>query len=427
MSQILSVLWQYRRARQRSFGSRDELEHYQAKSVSRHLEWVSRHSPYYREFSSQPLAKWPMVDKHACLDGFDAMNTAGLRLEEARTFAMNAEVHRNFSATLRGYTIGLSSGTSGTRGIFVASARERALWAGLALNRLLPNGIFRGERIAFFLRANSTLYTSVQSPWISFKFFDLMSPLAAQLGTLASFRPTIIVAPAQVLRYLAMEHQAGLPLVPKKVISVAEVLEYADRELIRGSFSEIAEVYQATEGFLGYTCAHGRLHLNEEYLHIEPEWLDASRTRMVPLITDFSRTTQPVIRYRLNDVLAVDSTPCSCGNPTRTLAHIEGRCDDQLSLPSRQGGFLPVFSDALSRALLRALPVSADYRLVQQGANGLQLTAALGDAQAAVRASLNAQLQEMGVAVDELSWSFIDGHPDFDPSTKRRRIIRSAT
>lgn len=425
MSGLLSVLWNYFRAGQLSFTSRSALRLYQERKLRTHLKWVSQNSSYYREFENKPLEAWPLVDKKACLANFNTMNTVGLQLDKTMHFALAAENMRDFDSTLSGYTIGLSSGTSGTRGLFVASPRERTLWAGLALRRLLPEGIFRGERIAFFLRANSKLYTSVKTPLVSFKFFDLMAPLESQLNGLALFKPSIIVAPAQVLRYLALKQQKSLiSLAPKKVISVAEVLEDADRELMLPSFPLISQVYQATEGFLGYTCSHGRLHLNEEYLHIEPEWQDEHKTRMVPIITDFSRTSQPIIRYRLNDMLAINPTVCPCGNPTLTLAHIEGRCDDQLSLPGRNGIPIPIFGDVMSRILLRSLPLSTDYRLVQTGNCAIRLTALLGPAKSEVMAKINCMLQDLGVAVESLHWTVLDREPVFDPMSKRRRITR---
>jgi phenylacetate-coenzyme A ligase PaaK-like adenylate-forming protein len=67
-----------------------------------------------------------------------------------------------------------------------------------------------------------------------------------------------------------------LRIAPSHVISVAEVLEDSDREAVRAAFGvPTHQLYQATEGFLGYTCEHGTLHLNESFVHIEPDWLDA--------------------------------------------------------------------------------------------------------------------------------------------------------
>lgn len=424
MRQLLSVLWQYLRARQREFPTRAALERFQHNALARHLAWVAQHSPYYPEFAGRPLAEWPVADKKACLASFDRMNTAGLRLEETLSFAMVAENNRNFSDTLRGHTVGRPSGTSGPRGLIVANARERALWAGLALRRVLPEGLLRGERIAFFLRANSTFNNSVHTPWLSFRFYELMSSTEIQLKSLEQFNPTIIVAPAHVLRHLSVTCQAGLCLTPKKVISVTEVLEQADREFLQAVFPQIAEAYQTTEGLLGYTCSHGRMHLNEDYLYVEPEWLDGDRTRMVPIITDFSRTTQPVIRYRLNEVLAVAPAPCPCGNPALVLSHSEGAGEESLSLPGRTGVPITVLGEVLSRALLRALPLGADYRLVHTDALSLQLIAPMNLDAPSRLSRLTALLGKLGVDVRRLRLTWLNGQPEFEPGTKRRRIIK---
>ncbi len=47
------------------------------------------------------------------------------------------------------------------------------------------------------------------------------------------------------------------------------------------------------------------------------------------------------------------------------IERIEGRCDDTLVLPAHGGGTVTLFADVCSRALAQALPLQADYRLVQ--------------------------------------------------------------
>jgi putative adenylate-forming enzyme len=267
----------------------------------------------------------------------------------------------------------------------------------------------------------------VRNRWLTFAFFDLFQPFDQHLAALADYRPSIIVAPAQVLRQLALAALAGrLQIRPKRVISAAEVLELQDRAIIRQAFGMPHEVYQATEGFLASTCEYGVLHLNEEYIHVEPEWLDDERRRFVPIITDFSRLTQPIVRYRLNDVLVARAEPCLCGRATRALARIEGRCEDMLVLPGRNGEAVSVFSDVLSRALAQALPLDADYRLVQDGPASLRLHAPLATEKlAALRAHLEQTLRHLGVDHDALTWTLLDQVPAFDPATKRRRIVRA--
>ena len=65
-------------------------------------------------------------------------------------------------------------------------------------------------------------------------------------------------------------------------------------------------------------------------MHIEKEYIDPATRRFVPVITDFSRTSQPIIRYRLNDILTEAAAPCACGSLFTAIERIEGRCDDTL-------------------------------------------------------------------------------------------------
>lgn len=142
--------------------------------------------------------------------------------------------------------------------------------------------------MALFLRADNNLYQSVNNRWLSLAFYDLFQPFQSHAGLLEQQSPTIIVAPAQVLRALALAVMRGeLHLTVKKVISVAEVLDEQDRQLLQQVFGHVGEVYQATEGFLAASCSHGTLHLNEEFLHIEPQWIDERRfTQLSPILRD---------------------------------------------------------------------------------------------------------------------------------------------
>ena len=433
-TKLLKVLFAYWKAKRLKFKTREDLEHYQAAELRDFLDWAVNKSPYYRRFAEEgvhlrdlapapPLDRFPVMNKEAMMAYFDDLNTAGLALDDIMALARDAEATRDFQGTLKGHTVGLSSGTSAVRGAFVVSDSEKAQWAGVMLAKMLPAGLFAGERVALFLRADSGLYQTVKSPWLTFQFFDLLGDFDASTEQLAAYKPTILIAPAQVLRALALKE--GLNVAPKKVISVAEVLEEQDRTLIEKAFGPVHQVYQATEGFLASTCEHGTLHLNEEYVHIEPEWLDEEQRRFIPIITDFSRTTQPFIRYRLNDVLVAKHEACPCGRVTRAIERVEGRCDDLLLLPGRANQLVPVFADALHRVLATALPLEADYRLIQTGRDVLRLHATVPpQALGAIVARVDAALANMGVAVEMLSWDGSTDVPPFNPTVKRRRITR---
>lgn len=427
MFKIFDLISAYRKARTLRFTDRAALERHQSKQLDAMRTRLCEKSSYFRAYRDRPLAEWPLMDKQTMMRHFDTMNTAKLKLDEVLEVAFAGETSRSFSPTVNGYTVGLSSGTSGSRGVFVVSPREKNRWAGIMLAKALPRGLFAGERAALFLRANSNLYTAVRTPFLKFEFFDLLAPMPSHLERLVGYQPTTIVAPAQVLRRLALEKQAGrLAISPTRILSAAEVLEPQDRALIIAAFGPVlGQVYQATEGFLGITCSHGRLHLNEEFVHIEPEWLDEEKRRFVPIVTDFTRETQPVVRYRLNDVLVASHEKCSCGSAARVIDAIEGRCDDMLRLPGVKGETVEVFADAISRVLLQALPLDVDYRLVQSGVDELTLTANLSSGgRLGVTAALTDFFAQQGVDAQALRWKYLTTEPSTDFSTKRRRIIR---
>lgn len=441
---LLHAYWQQKNLR---LDNHWQLREHQGNALFKHLTWLSHHSPGLApvlskllqaqvRLAEQPrseqafsvLSRLPVIDKASWLERFDMDNTAGLWLDQVRTAALAAEQSRDFDSTLvnqgQRLTVGLSSGTSGSRGVFVVSEQEQARWAGVILAKLLPRGLLAGEKVAFFLRANSNLYTATRSRWLTFEFFDLLKSFEAHLERLLQYRPTIIVAPAQVLQALApLARKLGLSGCT--VVSVAEVLEPQVRDQLKGAFKHVAEVYQATEGLLATTCEHGRLHLNEEHLVIERSWL--SGNRYLPIITDFRRTTQPLLRYQLNDVLVDGGVGCPCGRVSHIVAHIEGRQDDMLRLPSfATSPPVTVFADAVSRVIAQHLPVSVEYELVQSGSRELALVAPadVHDLER-TKAALEALFKDYGVDVAALNWSLkSEATADATPGAVKRRRIR---
>jgi len=88
--------------------------------------------------------------------------------------------------------------------------------------------------------------------------------------------------------------------------------------------------------------------------------------RAVPVITDLWRTTQPIIRYRMNDVIVLEKKACACGSGFRVLRAIEGRCDDVLYAYDAKGELRPVFADLIRRVILLSADNIADYLVIQQ-------------------------------------------------------------
>ena len=249
MSERLGILWHYFAAR-RSFKrwrDRTELTTWQERQAIRHLERVAACSPYFesirQELGTERWRAWPITTKAEMMTNFDRWNTAGIRSDEAFEMAIEAERTRNFTPTLRGITVGLSSGTSGTRGLFLASASERRLWAGTLLARVLRGTLLHKHRAALFLRADSPLYQTVGSRRFRFEFFDLMQPLEDQWHRLQALRPTILAAPPGVLRRLATLPNADHLLAPPAILlSVADVLDEAFAICRRGVGFSLADI-----------------------------------------------------------------------------------------------------------------------------------------------------------------------------------------
>lgn len=415
------------------FADRDSLEAWQRRQIERFLSRQLPRAPFYAPYRGAGLAELPLVDKALMLVRFADLNTHGVTLEQATEVALAAETSRDFSHALRSprrgvsLTVGLSSGTQGARGVFLASSRERALWAGVLLARTLDGPLLHDLvlgrsplRVAFFLRADSKLYGTLASRRLDFRFFDLHNGVEPHLPALRGFAPDVLVAPASVLAWIA--GNAGTMPPPRKVISVAEVLEPDDERRIAAAFGlPVHQLYQCTEGFLGYTCGHGSLHLNEEFVHVEPEWLDAARTRFQPVVTDFTRSAQLFVRHRLTDVLTVLPGECACGRPTRRLAGITGRMDDVLWLPHRDGRRLvALFPDIVRHAVVRQRQTHPDYRLCQRG-HTFELAVEGGDMAAyrAIVGAVDETVLRLGMAPP--AWRQVP-MPVASAMAKRRRI-----
>ena len=177
MFDTLVLLRQYIRVRHLlRFKSRVELVAYQDRMLAKFFSKTLHKSTFYsafkqRAFKHRALDDFPIMNKAKMLENFDALNSASLSLQDAMAEAEQGEKSRNFKPTINGVSVGLSTGTSGTRGVFLVSDRERMGWAGTILGRMLPGSILAKHRIAFFLRANNNLYESVASKGrIEFQF-----------------------------------------------------------------------------------------------------------------------------------------------------------------------------------------------------------------------------------------------------------------
>lgn len=407
----------------RPLRTRAAIERRQRRLLRSHLRFLRRRSPYFRDLlTMRSFEDLPLMDKSVMMSRFDEINTVGVGKDEALELAIANERSRDFDADLGSNSVGLSSGTSGHRGLFVVSSAERDAWVGTVLARTLPRGMLFGHRIALFLRADNTLYESVGSRAVSFRYFDVYADMDDNIARLREYRPTILVAPPSVLRLIARAADAGgFEVVPQRVYSVAEVLEISDEQRIMASLGQplLHQLYQCTEGFLAHTCEHGVIHLNEDNILVEREALDAER--FTPIVTDLRRRAQPIVRYRLGDVLRERTRPCPCGSGLTAIERIEGREGDTLVFRSLDGRDLPVFADVITRALLFADGFD-EYRITQIGESRLQIALDTVDdrSRRLVADEVHALADRLGCERPDIT--FIDYVRD--GSVKLRRVVQ---
>ena len=353
------------------FDSREKIERHQAKQLKKFARNVLTKSDYYKPFIKNgelEMTDLPMISKTEFMSFFNEINTKGILIEEALHVAIEAEKSRDFKSEINGITVGLSTGTSGKRAVFLASEDERAIWVALVMSRVIKPKFFKQQKIAFFLRANSNLYSSVESSLFEFKYFDIFKPMSELLQELNEYQPDILASQPSILIDIAeAQKKQIISIQPIQIISFAEVLHESDKIELKKVFdSKLSEVYQCTEGFLGVSCAYGTMHLNEDFIHFDKEWIDDKL--FYPIITDFSRHTQPVVKYKLNDILQIKKDPCPCGSKFIALEKIIGRDDDVLIFSGKK-----IYPDLISRRIALKTNSFNKYTIKQAGPMELQI------------------------------------------------------
>lgn len=372
--------------------NRAAIHHHHHRQLKRLTRRAGQDLPFYHAYADLPFEAWPVVDKSVLLNNFAAMNRAALDADRVRAALAEG------CDQLSGHMIGMSTGTSGNRGFYVITENERFVWLGTILAKTLPDALWRKHRVALALPALSGLYQSAQlGSRINLRFFDLAAGPESWIRALTEFAPDTIVAPPKVLRWLAERGWLGA----ERIFSGAEVLDPMDRNIIEVATGQrVREIYMATEGLFGVSCPHGTLHLAEDVVHFEFSRPDPSSALVSPIVTDFTRRAQAMIRYRMNDLIELDPAPCPCGSVYQAVKRIEGRQDDIFLLTDNAGKLRIITPDVLRNAVVDSHPAIKDFRIVQTGPAAVMVRLA-DEAPASINAlvehALSARFSLLGV------------------------------
>lgn len=390
------------------------IRRYQENRVLRLVRHAIRYSPFYSNLykdirirSLDDFRKLPSINKRIMMENFDNLNTCGLKLAEVMAFAVEKEMNRDFLGYFRDeYVIGLSSGTSGNKGIYVT---PKELTRRLPFVFLARSGIplhLLPFRILFLLRVFSQGFADIHAPFIHLQYMATMTPIPELLKAVNDSRINILMAPPSLVRLLLPRRQEILiPL--KMIVCYAEVLEVEERKRFQEAFgAQVIEIYQASEGQIGSACRCGNLHINEDLVYVE--LLDESgnpvtggdgpASRM--LVTNLVNLAQPLIRHEMNDMVVLGGK-CPCGSSFRTIRNVLGRRDDIIWLKNRGGILQHVFPDLISRWIITSSDGIREFQVVQVSDNALRIVVELaedgGEARKSVMALLSQRMErELG-------------------------------
>ncbi len=406
----------------------------QQQRVLRLLE-AAHESALYRERlgtggpRASDLSRLAPVTRRELMQRFDDWVTdPALRLDELRDFLRDPA--RAGEPWLGRYVVWESSGTSGQPGVFVQDAQAMAVYDALeAVRHRPPCGPGRGLLGVFsafdvlggsdrhaLVTATGGHFASMVSferlrrvnPWLgaSSRCFSLLQPVDELVQALNAFQPTVLATYPTAAALLADEAEAGrLHIAPRCVMTGGEGMSQAVRERVARVFDAQVRGSYGTSEFLpiAWECAHGHLHVNEDWVLLEP--VDEHYRPMPPgqrshsvLLTNLANLVQPLIRYDLGDRIIWHGERCRCGSALPVI-DVKGRSDDVMQVPGRrQGEMVSLLPMALCTVVEEECGVF-DFQLRQQGPSTLVLRLPLrGEAAEAAIARCREALQHFALA-----------------------------
>lgn len=204
--------------------------------------------------------------------------------------------------------------------------------------------------------------------------YSILTPPNQLVKQLNEFEPEFLTGYPSALLLLAKEKNAGrLNITPKAIASSAELLTIEAFENLKQTFGcPVLNNYCSTEGGeIAMSCSKGHLHLNDDWIILEPvdnqlrptqpgEWSDGV------LITDLSNYVQPIIRYHVNDSVRIGAANSECDS-SLPIIEISGRSGDPLCFSGVTVPFLVLYVIMIREKTLLG------WQLIQTGSNELEV------------------------------------------------------
>ena len=325
-------------------------------------------SPYYRKKFERdienhtPYEYYPISNKMELMAYFDQVVTdQNIRLSEIKQFILTPEnIGRPFKDK---YFIWESSGTNGMQGIYIQDRGCITRYQAIEAVRKPINSIFNqcihqtfnNERVAY-IGALEHHYASTVSLAIlkndfphlqkSIRNFSIFTPIQELIAQLTEYEPSVLITYPSMATCLA--HHPSIDIHPREIWLGGEHLSIRQRSYIEDKLrSKITCSYGASECLpIAWECCYQKLHVNSDWVLLEAVDknylpIPAGTPSYTTLLTNFTNTTQPIIRYDLGDQISYSTNTCLCGSK---LPHIEltGRTNDCLEFTDAHGKTLNI-------------------------------------------------------------------------------------
>jgi len=293
-------------------------------------------------FTETDLRSLPILTKKELMANFDRIVTRPKLTLERVSDHVN---HLDEDAYLDDeYRVVVTSGTGGTRGLFVYGWNEWITFSLIATRWRTRSGEDPFAPVGTFFATNTKHVSGALHAFsrdfagegpLAVTHLPASLPIPEIVAGLNAARPTVLTGYASAIHLLALEALAGrLNIEPNWVSTNGEQLTADIKDAVRSAWGvEVYDTWGCTEGAFAFPCGPGRpMHLPDDLVIIEP--VDENNNP-VPydqpaakiLLTNLYNKTQPLIRYEINDSMTITDEPCECGSGHRRITEIRGRFD----------------------------------------------------------------------------------------------------
>lgn len=319
--------------------SRNQLEARKLRKFRRLVAHAARRSPYYSQLMKErgisiedcTPEQFPVLSKTELTANFDRIVTDRRisRQSLERFLSHSTDPNERF---LGKYQVVHTSGSSGEIGYFVYSLKDWAYAMAQFLRTTPSSKLLRKTKVAeFFATDGHYGGVSLAKHWcrghgkyfLDLLLLEINSPLNDVVARLNKFQPHILGGYNTALKLLAQKQSEGaLRIAPESIATGGEPASSADLDQFKRVFGgAVYNNYASSEQLLmGVMGPHdATMTLYDDDLIYEPH-----DDHLV--VTNLFNFTQPLIRYRMSDVIRVVPNGSS-HSPYLTIESLVGRTE----------------------------------------------------------------------------------------------------